>query len=454
MIGRSVRRLGALAVATLLLVLGQVAVAFGHAGNESYVYLDIYDKTVEGRIEFPINDLNEVLGTDFPDDAEDALVAAEAERELLHEYSDEHLALSEQGGGEWPIVFGDIETLAANGGYVIVNFAVDQESASVPRTFTIAYDGIIHAKPERSALLVIGTDWGSGTFNNEADELLRFTAEQTVQEVDLGGPSFWRGFTGVVILGAEHIEIGSDHILFILALLLPSVLVFSKLAGWQPSASFGSSLWRVLKIVTMFTIAHSITLTLGGLGIVELSPVLVETIIAASIILAALHNIRPVFMNKEWIIAFVFGLFHGFGFAGLPADLGLTQSRQFVSLLGFNIGIELGQATIILMVFPALYIARRTRAYLPAMHAGSVLLIAIAFTWVLDRAFGVDLGIDWLVTAVLLWPRSILLIAALYVVAIALYYFDKRRDALIPLVAPGTVDRAPEEPAVAEGVQP
>jgi hypothetical protein len=210
----------------------------------------------------------------------------------------------------------------------------------------------------------------------------------------------------------------------------------------------------VLKIVTMFTIAHTITLTLGGLGIVEFSPVLVETIIAASIILAALHNIRPVFMNKEWIIAFVFGLFHGFGFAGLPADLGLTQSRQFVSLLGFNIGIELGQATIILMVFPALYIARRTRAYLPAMHAGSVLLIAIAFTWVLDRAFGVDLGIDWLVTAVLLWPRSILLIAALYVVAIALYYFDKRRDALIPLVAPGTVDRAPEEPAVAEGVQP
>lgn len=452
--GNAARRLGALTVATLFLVLGQVAVAFGHTGNESYVYLDIYDNTVEGRVEFPINDLNEVLGTDFPKGAKGALVAAEAERELLHEYTDEHLELREQGGAEWPIVFGDLETLSANGGYIIVNFAVDKEFASVPRSFTVAYDGIIHAKPERSALLIIGTDWGSGTFNNEADELLRFTADQSVQQVDLGGTSFWRGFTGVVILGAEHIEIGSDHILFILALLLPSVLVFSKLAGWQPSASFGSSLWRVLKIVTMFTVAHTITLTLGGLGIVEFSPVLVETVIAASIILAALHNIRPVFVNKEWIIAFVFGLFHGFGFAGLLSELGLTQSRQFVSLLGFNIGIELGQATIILMVFPALFIARRTRLYQPAMFAGSVVLIVVASLWVLDRAFGVDLGIDWWVSAVLLWPRSILLIAALYVAAVALYLFDRSRDALIPVAAPETVGHAPEQVALAEGAQP
>ena len=160
-------------------------------------------------------------------------------------------------------------------------------------------------------------------------------------------------------------------------------------------------------------------------------------------------------MNKEWIIAFVFGLFHGFGFAGLLGDLGLTQSRQFVSLLGFNLGIELGQATIILMVFPALFIARRTRAYLPAMRAGSVVLIAVASAWVLDRALGVDLGLDWWVSAVLLWPRSILLVAAMYVAAVALYFFDKRRDALIPDVAAReAVDRAPQEVTVAEGVQP
>jgi hypothetical protein len=438
-------RVGLLAVTALLLVFGQVAAAFGHTGNQSYVYLDIYDSTIEGRVEYPVNDLNEVLGTQFPKDPEDALVAAEEQRDVLYDYSDEHLDMFDQGGAEWPIEFGELETLGAPGGaYIVVNFEVDQEFPEVPRAFTVAYDGIIHAKPDRDALLIIGTDWGSGTFNNEASELLRFTPDQSVQEVDLGDTSFWSGFTGVILLGAEHIEIGSDHILFILALLLPSVLVFSKLAGWQPAASFGSGLWRVLKIVTMFTIAHSITLTLGGLGIVEFPPALVETIIAASIILAALHNIRPVFANKEWLIAFVFGLFHGFGFAGLLGDLGLTQSRQFVSLLGFNLGIELGQATIILMIFPALYIARRTRAYLPAMQVGSVLLIVIAAAWVLDRALGVDLGIDQWVTPVLLWPRSGLLIIALYLAAAALYAYDKRRDALIPVASPESSAPAPD----------
>jgi hypothetical protein len=452
--GNAARRLSALSVVTLLLVLGQVAVAFGHTGNESYVYLDIYDSTIEGRVEYPINDLNEVLGTDFPTDADDALVAAEAERELLQDYSGDHLALLEQAGAEWPLVFGDVETLEGAGGYIIVNFVVDREFEAVPRSFTVAYDGIIHAKPDRDALLIIGTDWGSGTFNNEADALLRFTSEQTAQQVDLGDTSFSRGFTGVVMLGADHIRIGSDHILFILALLLPSVLVFSRLAGWQPSANVWSSLWRVVKIVTMFTVAHSITFALGGFGIVEFSPVLVETVIAASIILAALHNIRPVFVNREWIIAFVFGLFHGFGFAGLLADLGLTQTRQVVSLVGFNLGIELGQVTIILLVFPALYIARRTRVYQPAMYAGSVALIVIAAAWVLDRAFGVDLGIDSWVSAVLLWPRSLLLIAALYVGAVALYFFDRSRDALIPVSGAEQVDRGSQRAALAEGVHP
>jgi hypothetical protein len=110
--------------------------------------------------------------------------------------------------------------------------------------------------------------------------------------------------------------------------------------------------------------------------------------------------------------------------------------------------------TIILLVFPALYIARRTRAYQPAMHAGSVALIVIAAACVLDRAFGVDLGLDPWVEAVLLWPRSLLLVAALYVGAVALYYFDKSRDALIPVVGAEQADRQSPRAAMAEEVLP
>lgn len=435
-----------LLLGSLLMATSAVA-ASAHSGTQSYVYLDIYDASIEGRVEYPVADLNEVLGLDISNDVDRAVLEAQQNLAAIQEYSAEHLALFDQSGTEWPIVFGDVEALeAANGAYLIVDFGVDKDFAEVPRQFTAAYDGIIHQKQDRDALLIIGTDWGSGTFKNEASELLRFTADNTVQAVDLGETSFWDGLTAVIGLGVEHIRIGSDHILFILALVMPAVLVFRRPNGWLPSASFGSSLWRVLKIVTMFTLAHTITLTLGGLGIVEFPPALVETVIAISIALAALHNIRPVFVNKEWIIAFGFGLFHGFGFAGLLAELGLTQSRQFVSLLGFNLGIEIGQAVIIILIFPALFLARRTRVYLPAMWFGSIVLIIVALLWALDRAFGLAVGQDRLVEAVVLWPRSAIFIALAYLGAAGFYAFDRNQGKLLPI--PSAEAPAPEDEPV------
>ncbi len=429
-------RASTLLIVGVLLVITSAVAASAHSGNQSYVYLDIYDSTVEGRIEYPVSDLNEILGLDIPTDLDGALAAAEANLDALHAYSAEHFSLADANGDEWPVVFGEVDVLEiVDGAYVLISFEVDREFDPVPRTFTASYDGIIHEKTDRDALLIIGTDWGTGTFNNEASELLRFTPDNKVQSLDLGQTSFWDGFSGVVGLGLEHIRIGSDHILFIFALVIPAVLMFRRPEGWLPSPSFGSSLWRVMKIVTMFTVAHTITLTLGGLGIIEFPPALVETIIAISIVLAALHNIRPVFVNKEWIIAFGFGLFHGFGFAGLLADLGLTQSRQFVSLLGFNLGIEIGQTVIILLIFPALFLARRTRAYLPAVYIGSGILIVVASLWALDRSLGLDVGLDRYVEVVVLWPRSLLFIALAYVGAAAFYLYDRSRDQLLPITS-------------------
>ncbi|MBT8241055.1 MAG: HupE/UreJ family protein, partial [Acidimicrobiia bacterium] len=260
-----------MSAAILVFLVALPSAALAHSGEESYVYLDIYDDTVEGRVEYPIGDLNEVLSLDLPLEEEAAIAYAEANRQLLHGYAAEHLGL-EDASGEWPLVFDGFSVLeiGAAGSYLIIDFTVDRVFDSVPREFTASYDGIFHAKSERSGLLIIGTDWGSGTFNNEASELLRFAPGSTTASVDLGDTSFWKGVGGVVDLGVEHIRIGTDHILFILALVLPSVLVFSRPEGWQAAPSFGSSLWRVLKIVTMFTIAHTITLTLGGLGIINL----------------------------------------------------------------------------------------------------------------------------------------------------------------------------------------
>ena len=327
---------------------------------------------------------------------------------------------------------------ASNGGYAILAFEIDQRFDPTPRTFQMDYDGIIEADPERDAFLLIETDFGSGTFNNEAGTFLRFTSDTTVQTVDLDESSFWKGVRGTIGLGAEHIRIGTDHILFIFALVLPAAMVYVRRGdkdrgSWEPSPSFGSSLWRILKIVTMFTVAHSITLAIGGFEIIDLSPRLVESIIAISIAIAALHNIRPIWANKEWLVAFGFGLFHGFGFAGLLSELGLTRSNRFVSLLGFNIGVELGQAAIILMVFPILFVLRRTRAFVPMMNVASVLLALVAVAWATERIFDYDTDVNALVDPVLRWPRSGLFLLLGLAAAGALYAFDRSRGALRPV---------------------
>ena len=128
----------------------------------------------------------------------------------------------------------------------------------------------------------------------------------------------------------------------------------------------------------------------------------------------------------------------------------MTQSRRVVSLLGFNLGIELGQAVIIILLFPALFLARRTRAYQPAMNIGSVILIVVAILWAIDRTFGFEVGTDTWVEAVVLWPRSAFVIAAIYAVAAFLYQRDRSRGALLPMY--GAPEAEPEDERVLANV--
>ena len=437
-------RVRATVAATCVVLFGALftpSPADAHSGTQSYVFLEIFDTAIAGRVEYPIKDLNSVLGLDIPIGTTDTLDAVTANAAAIESYTRDHFSLGPSDGATtWPYEFGEIDVLDLDSNsYAVVEFEVEERFDPPPRTFTVNYDGIIEADADRSALLVIATDWDSGTFNNEANELLRFSAGDTTQVVNLDDGSWFKGMSGVIELGDEHIRIVSDHILFIFALVLPSVLVFRRWhdddeARWHPSARFGSSLWRVLKIVTMFTVAHSITLALGGLGVVELPSRFVEAVIALSIAAAALHNLHPIFTDKEWVLAFGFGLFHGFGFAGLLADLGLDRSNRIPSLLGFNIGVELGQAAIILMVFPILFILRRTRVYMPIMNAGSIALAVIAMAWAAERIFDYDTRVDRLVNPVLRWPRSALLVVLGLVIATAIYAIERSRGGLRPVI--------------------
>ena len=147
-----------------------------------------------------------------------------------------------------------------------------------------------------------------------------------------------------------------------------------------------------------------------------------------------LNNIWPVVTAKEWVVAFVFGLFHGVGFAGLLSELGLDRSNRVWSLLGFNLGIEIGQVAIILAVFPILYILRRLLWYRTFVQVGSLGLTAVALAWAAERALDIDLKVDRFIDPVFAYPRVLVIVAMAAAIAIGLYMIDSRRHRLSPIV--------------------
>ncbi len=397
------------------------------------MYLNVSDRALTGSVEFPFGDLREVFGLEL-DGTDDAITAEIAASEAqLFAYAQEHLAVG-AAGVEWETTFDNFYLFREEGAgldFVIAEFVAAVPDGVVPRELEITFDPFFDEIPNRDSLLLIANDWTTGVFDNGEEGLVTFSPDRRSQVVDLGNTSQWSNFSASVSLGLDHIKTGPDHMLFILALLLPAVLVFVA-GSWSPTDGFASSLWRILKIATMFTLAHSITFTLAGLGILPLPPSrLVEAIIAISIAAAALHNIKPLMPNREWLLSFIFGLFHGMGFASLVSGLDASKTTQLISLLGRNVGIEIGQAGVILLMFPALFMLRRTASYRLVLIGGSLVLAAVSLAWAFERLFEQELGTDTLVEKFVRLPRAYGTIVAITVIAGVVRWFAGRRGELL-----------------------
>ncbi len=234
--------------------------------------------------------------------------------------------------------------------------------------------------PAPPARLVIRDDWFD-LFGEHYRTIARIEAPGGAREavflpdarettVELGRDTSGHG-AGFFRLGVEHILTGYDHLLFLVALLLR-----------------GGRLVSLLKIITAFTVAHSVTLALAVLGVVTIPDRIIEPVIAASIVWVALENLllrnAP---SQRWLVSFLFGLVHGFGFASAIEPLALPRGRLALALLGFNLGVEAGQALVVVLLLPLLLWMRGSVWEPRMLRAASLVVAVVGCAWLIERLF-------------------------------------------------------------------
>lgn len=362
--------------------------ARAHTVGQSYLYLQIYQDRISGRFEVPLAEFNAALrltGTD----REITKGNLDEKVGFLRDYYLSRVTISDARGA-LPIRFTTHGLLEAGGGFALLSFDLGGLDR-VPDRLTFDYSVLLDEDPGHRGFLLVEHNWATGTFANEGQISLVFGPDSRRQEFEITTIGRWRGFLAVVRLGVDHIWMGLDHVMFLIALLLPAVLV-RRNGRWQEIGDFTPALINVVKIVTAFTVAHSVTLSLASLGILHLPVRLVEVVIAGSIAFAAADILFPVFHGRIWIIVFGFGLFHGFGFAAALEEMGVLREHLGLSLFGFNLGVELGQLAIVVVAFPLLFLVRRLAAYRDlALPLTAAAMILISMGWVVERAFDVRL---------------------------------------------------------------
>jgi HupE / UreJ protein len=361
-----------------------VPAAWAHKPSDSYLTITAQAAAISGQWDIALRDLDFALTLDADGNGELTWGEVRARHADIAAYAREHLRVTADDKPCTLDVGAQQIDEHTDGMYSVLPLTLQCEVAS-PTRLSLAYTLFADLDPQHRGLLNLVA--------RGASRSAVLGPQQATQAFELGEINRWRQFVDYVREGVWHIWIGIDHILFLLSLLLPSVLVWQAVnKKWQAANRFRDALVDVLKVVTAFTLAHSITLSLAALGVIELPSRLVESVIAASIIVAALNNIWPRIVGRLWMVAFGFGLVHGFGFASVLADLGLPRDALALALVGFNVGVELGQLAIVVVFLPLAYALRRTVFYRKGvMVGGSVLIALLAAVWLVERAFGLKL---------------------------------------------------------------
>jgi len=359
----------------LVILLCSSSPLFAHQTNTSYAALTVKESQIEVMLTFDITDLNKAFVLDADQDGSVNREELLGAMPKMYEYFAPRFALA--------IGYTPTELEPQEGGFtqddfgnLFINFLFIKKITAVPGEIGFSVDYFEKFGEDHKVLAKI-------VYDDKLDQAV-FTQEEAQQRFIVGGEATLsqqlREFT---VLGVEHIFLGYDHIMFLVGLLI-----------------IGGRFGNLVKIVTSFTIAHSITLICAALEILSLPGRLVESGIALSIayvgaenflLLAGAHKTPLEESTKHrWILTFCFGLVHGFGFANVLRDLGLPPKGLIGSLLAFNLGVEIGQLAIVALLFPIVLFITRTPSRKPVVYYASAVILLFGLLWFVERILGLE----------------------------------------------------------------
>ncbi len=368
-----------------ILALLIVSPAAAHLTPNSEVNLDVGPRGVSADIIVPQGEYAYASGNPTGNDA--------ASLALARRYLTDRFAVAAPSGTRWRIAIDDIEFAQIAGPPDLhATATLTPPAGSSGRSFTIDWRVVVDRVPDHFALFKLRRDL-AGTVGGDARVLGAVRAASPRIAVDLGDPHIATMVGNAMLLGAHHIAGGYDHLLFLLALLLPAPLI-ARSGGWKGGVrTHRATLHGLLWIVSAFTIGHSLTLIGASLLGWSLPVAPVEIAIAASVMVSAAHALRPIFPGREPWVAAGFGLIHGLAFATLVAGAGTAMVGSGWMLLGFNLGIEGVQIAMVLAMLPVLLWLAPSPAYRIVRIGGGALGIAMAALWIANRALGVFGGL-------------------------------------------------------------
>jgi hydrogenase/urease accessory protein HupE len=341
------------------------ASAFAHDPGLSAFEMKIYGNKALARLTFACEDIATIAPMDVDRDGRITRPEFEAAQARLESLSRESFALTIDGEEASPSM---------------VSVGFDESSAihfdlefPLPRESKLSLRSLLIDKLPRGHRQFMTLRDAAG--NAQAQRML--DAANNSFEYDMASfpisQTRPRAFLGFLLLGVEHILLGFDHLAFLFALLIA-----------------GGTLREAVKIITSFTVAHSITLALATLEVIDIPASVVEPLIAASIIYVGLENILRRKIERRWLLTFAFGLVHGFGFASALRELGVGAGVKAVApLLSFNLGVEIGQIAVAALVLPLIWkLRQQPRFVIRYVPACSILIALAGGYWLWDRLWG------------------------------------------------------------------